>query len=169
LSQWSHADHRGDWGSREPCSSGTAFLLWLSCLLGVCGVHRFYLGKPWSGLLYVFTFGLFGIGQLFDLFYMREMVLLANTKARMLEGPPALKLLPPPRPTNTAEDLRVKLVRTAAQHNGQLSVSQGVMATGMSFQTVEKLLDEMAQSGYVGIDNDPQTGAVVYTFSQLSA
>jgi hypothetical protein len=41
------------------------------------------------------------------------------------------------------------------------------MATGQSFETVEKTLDEMAKSGYVGIDNHPETGAVVYTFNQL--
>jgi hypothetical protein len=33
----------------EPRSSGTAFLLWLACLAGVCGIHRFYLGRPLSG------------------------------------------------------------------------------------------------------------------------
>jgi len=45
-------------------SSGTAFLLWLACLVGVCGLHRFYLGKPGTGLLWLLTFGLLGVGQL---------------------------------------------------------------------------------------------------------
>jgi len=35
--------------------------------LGFLGVHRFYLGKVKTGILYFFTFGLFGIGVLIDL------------------------------------------------------------------------------------------------------
>lgn len=153
----------------EQHSTGTAFLLWLSCLFGVCGIHRFYLGKPVTGLLYLFTFGFLGIGQLLDLFWMRDMVLLANTKNRLLASPRQPKLLPPARPrprVNAEEELRVKLLTSANDHGGKLSVSQGVMATGQSFETVEKALDEMAKSGYVGIDNHPETGAVVYTFNQ---
>lgn len=42
-----------------------AFLLCL--FLGLIGVHRFYLGYPLVGVLYIFTFGLFGIGWLIDL------------------------------------------------------------------------------------------------------
>lgn len=42
-----------------------ALLLWL--LLGAMGGHKFYEGKIGMGILYIFTFGLFGIGLLVDL------------------------------------------------------------------------------------------------------
>lgn len=42
-----------------------ALILWL--LLGILGVHRFYVGKVWTGLLWLFTGGLFGIGLIVDL------------------------------------------------------------------------------------------------------
>ncbi len=33
---------------------------------GVCGLQRVYVGKVWSGLLYLVTVGIFGIGQVID-------------------------------------------------------------------------------------------------------
>ncbi|WP_115717210.1 NINE protein [Gallaecimonas mangrovi] len=41
------------------------YLLWL---FGFTGSHRFYYGKPITGTLWFFTFGLFLIGWLVDLF-----------------------------------------------------------------------------------------------------
>jgi TM2 domain-containing membrane protein YozV len=64
-------------------SSGWAYLLWLPCLVGVCGIHRFYLGRPGTGLLWLFTFGLLGIGQLVDLFLIPGMVEEENEDERL--------------------------------------------------------------------------------------
>ena len=43
------------------------FIAYLAlAFMGVFGVHRFYLGRPWSGLIYLFTGGIMGIGVLLD-------------------------------------------------------------------------------------------------------
>ena len=41
--------------------------LLLCIFLGWFGAHRFYVGKNRTGILYLFTFGLFGIGWIIDI------------------------------------------------------------------------------------------------------
>ena len=67
-------------------TSGTAYVLWCACFFGGCGIHRFYLGKYGTGLLYFFTFGLFGIGQFIDLFLIPGMVERENKKEELQRG-----------------------------------------------------------------------------------
>ena len=67
----------------RPKSGLAAFVLWLCCLVGICGLHRFYLGRPWTGLLWLFTFGLLGIGQLIDLFWLPSMTRQENLERRL--------------------------------------------------------------------------------------
>lgn len=55
-------------------SGVTAFILWCCGIVGICGLHRFYLGRPWTGVLWLCTFGLLGVGQLIDLFLLGSMV-----------------------------------------------------------------------------------------------
>jgi TM2 domain-containing membrane protein YozV len=46
----------------------------LLTFLGFLGAHRFYLDKWISGLVYLCTFGLFGLGILYDLWTLNETV-----------------------------------------------------------------------------------------------
>ncbi|MFI3215083.1 MAG: TM2 domain-containing protein [Eubacteriales bacterium] len=41
--------------------------LFLCIFLGYFGVHRFYVGKIGTGILYLFTAGMFGIGWIIDI------------------------------------------------------------------------------------------------------
>ncbi|MCJ2066514.1 NINE protein [Methylobacterium sp. J-088] len=57
-----------------------AFILWGCGLFLLCGLHRIYVGRFWTGLLWFFTLGLCGIGQLIDLFRLGDMVRVANSE-----------------------------------------------------------------------------------------
>jgi TM2 domain-containing membrane protein YozV len=52
----------------------------LLTFLGLFGVHRFYLGKIGTGIVYLLTAGLFGIGLLYDLWTLNEQVHMINTR-----------------------------------------------------------------------------------------
>lgn len=38
----------------------------LCLIFGMFGIHKFYLGQPIKGILYMFTLGIFCIGWIFD-------------------------------------------------------------------------------------------------------
>jgi TM2 domain-containing membrane protein YozV len=147
--------------------------MWFAWIFGFGGIHRIYLGKPITGIIYLLTWGLFGVGQVYDLLTMGRLVDEANAKQlggiapRALLNPPQTWQAPQAPVGDPTELARLKLLNAAKEHGNQLSVTQGVMATGKTFEEVEAMLDKMAKSGYVGIDNDANTGAVVYTFGDL--
>ena len=50
-------------------------LAWiLLTFLGVFGIHRFYLGKWGTGILYLVTVGLFGIGLIYDFWTLNSQI-----------------------------------------------------------------------------------------------
>ncbi|NEP80036.1 MAG: NINE protein [Okeania sp. SIO3B3] len=153
-----------------------SYLFWGACILGLNGCHRLYNGKILTGLLWLFTGGLFGIGQFIDLLLIPNMVEEHNTKVKaklgtssqgvplyQSNGAVSMKVSPP----QTRQQLMVALLRSASTKGGKLSVSQGVMETGASFLEVEEALKEMLKTGYVSVDNHPETGIVIYDFHEL--
>lgn len=141
-------------------SDGPAYAFWCMIFLGLGGAHRIYLGKYGTGILYLLTFGLFGIGQVVDFFRMHTLVRDSNRREGYLrppeEGSPAR--LP---------SLRQRLVQAARRNGGTLSVTEAVAATGADFPEVEGVLREMVTTGYVDVDNAPRSGVVIYRFSEF--
>lgn len=54
--------------SHQPADTHLKSIGYLLWLFGFTGSHRFYYGKPVTGTIYFFTFGLFLIGWFVDLF-----------------------------------------------------------------------------------------------------
>lgn len=161
--------------------AGTSYVLWFGCFFGFAGLHRFYNRKPITGLLWLCTWGFFGVGQFVDLVLIPNMVDDHNIKARARLGlyPNGVPLMnqvemldrreaiAAPIPVPTRDQVMVKLVKAAAARGGQISVTQAVIDTGVGFAEVESLLKEMLRSGYVRVDNHPVSGVVVYEFVEL--
>jgi TM2 domain-containing membrane protein YozV len=149
-----------------------AYLLWCACFVGVCGLHRIYNGKYGTGFLWLFTFGLVGIGQLVDLFTIPGMVEDANNRLLIRSlgiaalGPGTVGV-PVKRLPRTTEEFQVALVKAAQAHGGRLSVAEAVAATGRGFKDVDRQLREMAVAGYIEADSD-ETGQVFYRFPGLA-
>jgi TM2 domain-containing membrane protein YozV len=158
---------------------GTAYVLWLGCLLQLHGLHRLYNGKIFTGLLWMFSFGLFGFGQLIDLLLIPNMVDEHNAKLREQQGllPAGVSQIQPvvervvikelPSRYLEPSSLISQLLQAAETRGGRLSVTQGVMATGAGFAEVEATLKGLLRTGYVDITNDPETGVVLYEFKEL--
>lgn len=67
-------------GARVSDQHNTASWLWLLGLFGLCGIHRIYLGKRITGVIWLLTLGLYGVGQVYDLFALKSMLKDSNTK-----------------------------------------------------------------------------------------
>jgi TM2 domain-containing membrane protein YozV len=63
-----------------PCNYNTAWVL--LTFLGVFGIHRFYLGKWLTGLLWLVSGGLLMLGVIYDFWTLNDQVTIRNAGAR---------------------------------------------------------------------------------------
>lgn len=57
-------------------------LAWiLLTFLGLLGIHRFYMGKWISGIIYLLTGGIFGLGYIYDFWTLNDQISLLNGSA----------------------------------------------------------------------------------------
>ncbi len=143
---------------------GIAYGLWAGWLFGFAGLHRLYMGKYGTGFLWLFTWGLGGCGQIYDLITMRRQI----DEANILEEYRARRRgdLPKRGPVRTTQQM---LLDAALAEGGMLTVTQATRVTGLDFSQAEGLLREMVAKGYVDVGNEPESGVVVYYFPELRA
>ena len=148
-------------------SKGVAYLLWF--FLGLLGVHKFYVNKIGMGVIYLLTFGLFGIGWFIDLFTLGSQVDIANA----LEGARGggansnnivVNVSSNAEPTGPLKTSAEKQILTLAQEQPQLSLRDIISRTSLEMDEAEKALERMAQKGLIKQIVDPD-GNVLFDAS----
>lgn len=129
-----------------------SYLLWGLGLVGVCGLQRFYNRKPYSGTLYLLTFGLCGFGQLVDLWLMPEMVERANAMSLLRGGRPLL-----------LERQLLELARRSGE--GGFTINDALLAlqpgSPVGSAEVRAEIQRLLESHLLDVGNDSK-GRVVY-------
>lgn len=155
-----------------------SYALWLGAFMGLGGLHRLYNGKIGSGLLWLFTWGIFGVGQFVDLFLIPNMSEEYEMKLRLKMGMTATGIpidsttsaptqVLPSLAKPTPEKLMLRILKAAQKRGGQISVTQAVLDTGADFEEVEAELNEMVKKGYANMDNHHTKGTIFYEFPEM--
>lgn len=157
-------------------NSGTAFLLAaLGLITPVAGIHRFYLGRRVTGVLYLVTWGFFGIGTVLDLLTLERMVDDENRRLLYPGSPPqnhALTgqtselALPPPVAAGERLAAEQLVLRVAKLHNGAVTIELVAVETGLSLRQAKKELERLREQEYCTLDISSE-GAKLYVFSGL--
>lgn len=169
-----------------------SYLLAVACLLGPAGIHRFYLGRPVSGLLYLFTWGLFGIGTLVDLFTLPDMVAAENAKLlgpgqqdvhlhlhgnkssqsasinAQLEEMRAAAALPPKSTETDTSSSEHKILQLAKKSGGSVTIAMVSLDTKLSMADAKQELERLRDEGFCQIDVTEE-GAELYLFPGLGS
>lgn len=129
----------------------------------LAGLHRFYLDKPLSGMLYLLTWGFFGIGTVLDLIRMPGLVDQKNLEFLFNKGmrfnfPSKQKLSSPER----------AILRCANDNNGVVTVPMVSLASGISMANAKFELDRLYKEGFCGKDVDIE-GNEIFEFKGLKA
>jgi len=157
-------------------NTGLAYLLWLLGGCGTLGIHRFYLGKIPTGILWVCTGGLGFMGSLYDLFTLPSQVREANIRASYraaLDMRPREPLLsgdryagePQPRMRESIEKV---ILRVAKKNGGLVSPGEVALESDYSTDDARNALEKLAAKGLAEM-RIRQSGVIVYRFPEFAA
>ncbi len=171
----------------------TYLLAILNFISPFAGLHRFYLGRPISGILYFLTWGFFGLGTLIDLFLIPSMVEEENRKSlppgdvhlhfhgRLPDGRPApipqapprrvapqraLPAPPAPKPPSKPMDIEQHILQIAKEDGGSVTVAMIALQTDLSLKEAKNKLERLRKEGFCNVDLSEE-GAKLYVFVGL--
>jgi len=160
-------------------STGIAYLLWALSGFGALGLHRYYLGKIPSGILWTCTAGFFGIGSIYDLFTLPSQVRHANIEKAIRDGRfnPNINISLNGQPMRVVNDGQAHVVparenpeqavlRAAKANKGIITASELALSANMSIEDAKKALDKMVSKGHAEL-RVRQSGSLVYAIPDI--
>ncbi|MFP4375898.1 MAG: NINE protein [Spirochaetales bacterium] len=148
-------------------STRIAYLLWFATFFGFSGLHRLYLGKTGSGILYLLTWGLFGLGTIYDAVTLPEQVREAKIKARMRRVIDDRLLaieddeLGRRGRSHERESLEHVILRVAKQHHGIAAPAEVALEAKIPVDDARKQLDKLVEKGVAEV-RVRKNGTIVY-------
>jgi len=159
-------------------STGLAYFLWLVSGLGALGFHRFYLGKWGTGLIFIATGGLFGIGSFYDLVTIPLQVREANLRNAYREAIYDRNTGSRPGFINSdfktsmrteikKDSLERVILKTAKDNQGIVTPSEVAVESGLSIDQAKIALEKLVSNGHADI-RVSKNGNMVYFFQEFS-
>jgi hypothetical protein len=168
-----------------------AYLLAAFSVLGCAGLHRFYLGRPVSGVLYLVTWGWFGLGTLHDLIRMRSLINRANVeelaarpqtvhlhihggadpesvRVAAMKGMAMLAGPSNPGSEQVQAEREGAILRCAQSHAGTVTAALVALEANLSLDHAQKELRRLHHAGFCTVDVS-EDGAETYTFAGLGS
>ncbi|AEJ61137.1 hypothetical protein Spith_0862 [Spirochaeta thermophila DSM 6578] len=145
-----------------------AYLLWFVSGFGVLGLHRIYLGKIGTGILYMCTFGLGAVGAVYDFFTLPYQVEEANRR-RQIEDilSHSMGSAGGPRPADRKrERLERTILRLARAGNGVTSPAEVALEADIPIEKARAALDALVEKGFAEL-RVKKTGVIVYVFPEF--
>jgi hypothetical protein len=151
-------------------SVGLAYLLWVIGGFGALGLHRFYLGKFGTGILYFFTGGLGMIGSFYDLVTLPAQVNEANRKLRYLRGDEYYDGVEDARyaqvPAEPVESVERIILKSAKANRGVVTPSQLALEGNMPMEEAKEYLEDFVRKGFSEI-RVRRNGSIAYVFPEF--
>jgi len=165
-----------------------AYLLWIFSGCGALGFHRFYLGKIPTGLLWMFSFGLFGVGALYDLLTLPRQVQEANIRKALYDQLSRQYNSDSSGPGNRgrgswryADDAQFRvmneknhekehpekvILKIARENKGILTVSELALGANITMDEAKKLLEALVSKGFLEL-RVRKSGSLVYIIPDM--
>ena len=157
-------------------STVIAYILWLFSGFGALGFHRFYLGKIPTGLLWMFTGGLLGVGAIYDLITLPLQVRQANLQGEIFDD--AWRHISGQNNTwrnvndgeakivREKESLERTILRIAKENKGIIAASEVALAANIPIDEAKKGLDVLVSKGIAEL-RVRKSGSLVYTIPEI--
>jgi TM2 domain-containing membrane protein YozV len=154
-------------------SVGIAYLLWFLSGFGVLGFHRFYLGKIPTGILWMCTVGLCGIGSIYDFFTLPGQVREANIRDALYKdmmnrshGRPGWRYADDARIINKKDSAERIILRLAKEKKGILTATEVALEADIPIEEAKRDLDTLVSKGFAEL-RVRKSGTLVYTIPEL--